>query len=160
MPNDPLSDIDAAFDKRDVRIAAQQDADKRASDERAVRMEKFKGIQENIIRPAMEGVGAKLESRGWKYRIDTDNGSGLKDRLRIGFLFGPDGFPLRINSGQMIPQLAFAYDGRSSSVHIHKTVATAGGGGSSGGDGAVELDQITTEYVTERLVKLAVEVVK
>ena len=103
----------------------------------------------------MDAVGKYLLSRGFQYEIyeahDGYDGFGGETEAKIGFALVR---PPRIYRLHEYPGLAVICEKHSKTVRFHARMCWPTGGGQAGPFGSVTIDELTTDLVKEKLLRV------
>lgn len=160
MGDDIDPELDKLFKKYNANAEAQAEQRKKEAIERADSRSAFEAIVNEVIRPIFEQYESYIKSRGLHARIeDKAQVAGERPRdssIALKFAFASE--RLYRNGCSQISIVHDSYNHRK--VRFHKAVYGASGGGQSGSDGEMGLEEITAEEVERRTKAMISETLK
>jgi hypothetical protein len=150
--NDKLkSEIDTLFNGYEARKAEQQKKSQAQKQKEDRFLKEFYSIREKVVKPAMEEIGEMLKARGQNCSIQEYNESidheGKTKDAQIGIYF-------LLPKEQHVSFIATRYKEK---VWVHESTIGPTRGGHSGNAGEYPLEQITTELVQRKVMKVLKE---
>ena len=138
---------------------ANQDANKketaRRNGEHEAFLMQFAAKAKSVIRPAMEAVGELLKTRGHDYEIrerdETREDDGRQQNALIEFRVYPKGQRPSYSDEHHCPHVTLAADGKNK-IQIYESTMMPDRGGSAGGAGEYDLQEITAAVVEKHIV--------
>lgn len=160
MNNKLKSEIDTLFNGYEGRKAEQQKESQAQKQKEDRLLKEFYSIRERVIKPAMEEIGEILKARGQNYRIEENNESidheGKTKDAQIGIYFL---LPKQehIYDLHRYPSVSFIATRYKEKVWVRESTIGPTRGGHSGSAGEYPLEQITTELVQQKVMKVLKE---
>ncbi len=146
--------------RKDAQDAARVAAEKRTSAEDAF-LGRFAQHREAVIRPSMTAFGDYLTGHGCAYEImDPESRDGSRVPFAaITFYLFPGGRSYQ-HRNHDYPKLSVIAEAREQKVRLDQSTMAPGKGGQAGSIGTFPLEQITPQFIEERLVDLAREALR
>lgn len=157
-------ELDALFVTRaqSERSAAEAAEARRVS--REAFLDRFYKARGEVMAPAMRAFGEYLRTKGLEFEVTTEDTKPSEDSRRSGpisasitLAFAPSGKLRTSAHGRDYPELRFTCNEAGEKVTVYES-AMWGGSGSSGPGGDVALDQVTANYIEDRLTALVKKV--
>ncbi|MDQ1119119.1 MULTISPECIES: hypothetical protein [Pseudoxanthomonas] len=149
-------------------FAAHQDAQDKKQKAQQVRLDaeaeflsEFLAVVDSVIKPAFEEIGKYAESQGLKYLVDTQQDmvsyDGKSQSASVSLRFPmDDGRSYRaFNEG---PHLSVICNKSKKCAWLHQNTISPMRGGSAGSIGDFQLEQITPEFIHDKVADLLQQV--
>src|SRR5262245_29928479 len=146
--------LDGLFEKLNDRKRSEAEAQQVKESKEDLFLKQFKEVQDRVIRPAMEEIGAYIKSKGFDYqvlveddRISKDDGRRRYVPASITFVFYPDqrGYPTHA-----FPGLTVICEKTQQRVRFHESTISPGRGGYTGGAGETALSELTASLIQSK----------
>jgi len=150
--------LDALFARQALKKAQAEELLKQVEDKAAEFLAAFEACRESVIRPAMLNAGALVKARGLEYAVESSEEAMHADGRRISSTMISMAFFRGERSGGRAteyPRVSFTCEKSREEIAVYmSTMSALGGGGKSGPEGSVKLEQITEAFVEENILKL------
>ena len=159
MKEDNKKKLESLLNKYDERETAQKQEVQKVQEVRNKFLDGFDKLCADIIKPAMEEIGATLKAQGHDFKIGTqqekkdDKGVLLDARITMNIFPKGKGSPHGYSSSPPAHVMFFA-DKYKEEIGVHENnIVPSGGSGSAGGKGKkYTLTTLTKEAVEEEIV--------
>lgn len=149
--------LDGIFSAHRENQQKKEQAQQVRHDAEADFLSKFLSVAESVIKPAFEEVGKYAESKGLKYLVDTQqdlvshDGKSQSASVTLRFPMD-DGRAYRaFNEG---PHLSVICNKSKKCVWLHQSTMSPSRGGMAGSIGEFKLDEVTPQFVHEKVADL------
>lgn len=124
----------------------------------AARLEQFNTLKSEVIRPAFQEIADFVTEQGWAVEIHEEGEKARRDRgretatfdpPRIGLYFARSGKPKPWS--HQTPHFSAIANKRDGTVMLHASTIGEGHGGSAGGQGSAAMEDVTTDFLHERI---------
>lgn len=165
MKDETKREFEAVFANHAKILEAQKQAKvaKESNEEQFLRA--FREKLTSTIKPAFERLRTYLDGKGLAARIEQsaerlsrDGRQESREEIALVLVVGGDSRPAHYRAE--LPHLALHPDKHRQVVDLHQSTMAPGRGGQSSGIGSVKLEQITEEFLEQKLLALLREVLK
>ena len=145
------------FDRRDELQNRMREAQQLRVDQEAEFLRRFDVLATTVIAPAFEEIGKLIESRGQEYFVERRKESVQHDgritdaAVTLRFPMSDGRTTRSFNEG---PHLSVVCNKFKKCVWIHQNTISPGRGGSGGSIGDFKLEELTTEFLHEKVADL------
>lgn len=155
---------EASAEKKQVEVKRDMEAEARAEF-----LQQFQNIRDVDLAQALNEFAAYVRPHGWEAAVRVmEEQAGQLDRrgdtFRIGqpasiaLEFSREGAP--VGRGDHPPRFAIICETAAREVRFHESTMGPGHGGSSGSAGTAKLDQLTPDFIHEKLVAYFTKLMK
>jgi hypothetical protein len=164
MTDDVNAKLDAIFDARSEREAAavriKNETEQRLRDN----LQEYLVLQESVIRPTLEAFAKKLNDRGHRAHVydytDGETFGGNTKSATIGIRFLVDGPVSHRVGGHDYPHVSMSVDKSGRRVHFSYSTISPNRGGSAGGDGEVDFQELNVDLINKKVLDVIAVVYK
>ena len=156
MKDSIRSSLDDAFQKLAAQKKAQEETAEAKKTRDAAFLEAFLEKQKEVIRPAMEEMLSELKRRGLSSKISM-----AEERYDSQKRYHGAKIKMAFPTGRSEePYLEVLCEKEQGHVRFYESTLGLGSSGHAGSAGEVTLDQITTDLIQEKLLKLVTEILR
>ncbi len=150
--------LDKILGNYERSVENRNEESQREKTENELFLERFGRLREEMIRPLMEEVGARLQESGHRCRIEEQDeqiepDGRLISSAAITMVVYPAEFDAKSYDSLHTPKVSFSADTLRKVIHAHCSALNPGGAGSAGAIGSVSPTEITKEWVERKIVE-------
>lgn len=146
--DDPRFRLNSLLTRYEALTAPKQSAPPLAQAQLEAIVESFNQLAFNVIRPAMEDIGAELRRRGLDYEIVIARGQQI-----IMYLY-PSPPPRSAYTASCCPYVSFSSDALTAKIHIVQSTLMPNGHGSAEITDTLSAGQITRHFVETQILNV------
>lgn len=164
MKDNLKNDLDVLFAAHDTKTEkAKKQKSERECQEEAF-LQAFYEHQEKVIIPAFEDMGSYINKKGYKFKIDvqkeSSEGQGKTNDARATIRFLVDSTTVGYVRDHEFPHFSVICNKSARNVCFHQSTISPGRGGTARSIGEAKLEDVTADFLHEKLVNLLSEVFK
>lgn len=144
--DDPRFRLNQLLTRHETRTTPKEVSPPQAEEESLV--EAFDRIARDVIRPAMEEIGAELERRGHMYEVLIVPGRQITMHLY------PAVLRRSAYTAPCCPYVAFGRDASTAQIHVVRSTIMPNGRGRAEITDTLPIDQITRHYVETQILEV------
>jgi homoserine kinase len=156
MKDSIRSSLDDVFQKLEAKKKAQEETAEAKKTRDAAFLEAFRKKQKEVIRPAMEEMLAELEQRGVSSKI-----SAAEERYDSQKRHHGAKIKMAFPTGKSEePYLEVQCEKEQGCVRFYESTLGLGSSGHAGSAGEATLEEVTTDLIQEKILKLVTEILR